>query len=167
MFRFKPFRYLRVNYRTLNKLKTLLKVDLKILTVEVCSLFFFVYISQILTCQENIYKSITKFYQSWWTVTIETHSIQLKKSSRFSTKFVFFIFTYMIVVQLNFLTVLCARHIRNAQDEMGGINLTIMKVFIKDFFLSHWIIHLYLSNRSVNQPKIAIQILFCTTKHIK
>lgn len=64
MFRFKPFRYLRVNYRILNKLKTLLKVDLKILTVEVCSLFFFVYISQILISQENIYKSITKFYQS-------------------------------------------------------------------------------------------------------
>lgn len=58
----------------------------------------------------------------------------IKKIAKIFNMICFIIFTYMIVVQLNFLTVLCARHIRNAQDEMGGINLTIMKVFIKDFF---------------------------------
>lgn len=61
----------------------------------------------------------------------------IKKIAKIFNMICFIIFTYMIVVQLNFLTVLCARHIRKAQDEMGGINLNIMKVFIKDFFLSH------------------------------
>lgn len=60
--------------------------------------------------------------------------VSYKKNQRDFQLEMFYFFTYRIVVFLNFLTFLSARHIRSARDEKGGIILTIMKVFIKDFF---------------------------------
>lgn len=69
--------------------------------------------------------------------TLELQGESYKKINEIFNLKYFTVFTYRIVVFLNFLTFWSARHIRSARDEKGGIILTIMKVFIKDFFLSH------------------------------